>query len=171
MKFNSCTQDQVPQTPATPVSAEALTSLLNMIKQVPDDETNRKHKERLQQKLTNATQLSFAERALLQEHNRFLARINNEAKVRRSTKSDVLGTAKVMSYEELEKAKAERAAKQTAKEARKAKREAKKAAKEAEEATLGKSTRGRKRKSSAEADAPEPKGQGGAEERNTGCGG
>jgi len=40
------------------------------------------------QKLTNATQLSFAERALLQEHNRFLAKINNEAKVRRSTKSD-----------------------------------------------------------------------------------
>ena len=82
VKIGSCTQDQVPQTPATPVSAEALTSLLNMIKQVPDDETNQQHKERLQQKLTNATQLSFAERALLQEHNRFLARINNEAKVR-----------------------------------------------------------------------------------------
>jgi hypothetical protein len=99
------------------VSAEALTSVLNMIKQVSDDETNRQHKERLQQKHTNATQLSFAERALLQEHNRFLARINNEAKVRRSTKSDVLGTAKVMSYEDLEKAKAERAAKEAAKEA------------------------------------------------------
>jgi hypothetical protein len=62
-----------------------------------------------------------------------------------------------MSYEELEKAKVERAAKETAKEAKKAKREAKKAAKEAEEATPGKNTRGRKRKSSAEADAPEPK--------------
>ena len=164
VKAGSCTQDQVPQTPATPVSAEALTSLLNMIKQVPYDETNRQHKERLQQKLTNATQLSFAERALLQEHNRFLARINNEAKVRRSTKSDVLGTAKVMSYEELEKAKAERAAKGTVKEAKKAKREAKKAEKEAkgkkaekeaEEATAGKSTRGQKRKSSA-ANAREP---------------
>jgi hypothetical protein len=63
---SSCTQDQIPQTPATPVSAEALTSLLEMIKQVPDNETNRGHKERLQQKHTNATQLSFAERALLQ---------------------------------------------------------------------------------------------------------
>jgi hypothetical protein len=185
VKVGSCTQDQVPQTPATPVSAEALTSLLNMIKQVPDNETNQQHKERLQQKLTNATQLSFAERALLQEHNRFLARINNEAKVRRSTKSDVLGMAKVMSYEDLEKAKAERAVKETAKEAQKAKREAKKAkreakkaekeakkaekeakkaekeakkaAKEAEEATAGKSARGRKRKSPAAADAPEPK--------------
>jgi hypothetical protein len=53
-----------------------------MIKQVPDDEINREHKERLQQKHTKATQLSFAERALLQEHNRFLAQINNEAKPR-----------------------------------------------------------------------------------------
>lgn len=92
-----CTQDQVPQTPATLVSAEDLTSLLNMIKQVPDNETNRQHKERLQQKHTNATQLSFAERALLQKHNQFLVQINNEAKVRRSTKSDVLGTTRVMS--------------------------------------------------------------------------
>jgi len=91
VKVVSCTQDQVPQ---TPVSAEALTSLLNMIKQVPDDETNRRHKERLQQKHTSATQLFFAERALLQEHNRFLAEINNEAKVRRSTKSEILGTVR-----------------------------------------------------------------------------
>ncbi|KAI4135222.1 MAG: hypothetical protein LQ347_000861 [Umbilicaria vellea] len=143
-------QDQVPQTPATPLSAEGLTLLLNMIKQVPDNETNRQHKERLQQKHTNATQLSFAERALLQEHNRFLAQINNEAKVRRSIKSDVLGTARVMSYEDLKKAKAERAAKKAA-------TEAKKAAKEAREATAGKSTRDRKRKSLAGADAPEPK--------------
>ena len=164
VKVGSYTQDQVPQTPATPVSAEALTSLLNMIKQVPDDEANRQHKERLQQKHTNATQLSFAERALLVEQNRFLARINNEAKVRRSTESDVLGTVKVMSYEDLEKAKAERAAKDAAKEAKKAEREAKKAekeakkaAKEAEDATAGKSTRGRKRKSPVEVDASEPK--------------
>ncbi|OCK74364.1 hypothetical protein K432DRAFT_409922 [Lepidopterella palustris CBS 459.81] len=102
---------------------------------VPNNERNRERKQRLQQKHTSATQLSFAERALLQEHNRFLAQINNEAKPRRSTKSDVLGTAKVMSYEDLEKAKAERAAKETAKETakevKKAKREAKKAEKEA----------------------------------------
>jgi sRNA-binding protein len=137
------------------VSAEALTSLLDMIKQVPNDETSMRHKERLQQKHIKATQLSFAERTLLQEHNRFLAQINIEAKPRRSTKSDVLGTAKVMSYEDLEKAKAERVAKETAKEVRKAKKEAKKAAKEAKEATTGKSTtRGRKRNSPV--DAPEP---------------
>jgi len=56
------------------------------------------------QKLTNATQLSFAERALLQEHNWFLAEINNEAKLRRAAKADILGTARVMSYEDLERA-------------------------------------------------------------------
>ena len=170
VKVSSCTQDQIPQTPATPVSAEALTSLLDMIKQVPDDETNREHKERLQQRHTNATQLSFAEHALLQEHNRFLAQINNEAKPRRSIKPDVLGTAKVMSYEDLEKAKAERVAKEAAKVAKKAKKEVKKAkreakkaekqaeraAKEAEEATTDKRTRGRKRKSPVLADAPGP---------------
>jgi DDE superfamily endonuclease len=154
VRVGSFTQDRVPQTPATPVSAEALTSLLDMIKQVPDDETNREHKERLQQKHTKATQLSFAERALLQEHNRFLAQINNEAKPRRSTKSDMLGTAKVMSYEDLEKAKAERVAKEIAKVIKKAEKEAKKAAKEAKEATAGKNTRGRKRKGAA--DVPQP---------------
>ena len=63
-----------------------------------------------------------------------------------------------MSYEGLEKARTERAAKEAAKEAKntkKAEKETKKAAKEAEEATPGKSTRRRKRKSPAEADAPE----------------
>jgi hypothetical protein len=83
----------------------------------------------------------------------------------------LLGMARVMSYEDLEKAKAERAAKETAKEAKKAERavkkavreaknaekETKKAAREAEQATTGKSTRGRKRKRSEVEDVPEPK--------------
>lgn len=84
-----------------------------------------------------------------------------------------------MSYEGLEKARAERAAKEAAKEAKKAEREAKKAEKEAkkaakeakevasatpevEKATAGKKKLGRskitqKRKSPEEAGAPEPK--------------
>lgn len=62
--------------------------------------------------------------------------MNNEAKVRRSTKSVVVGKAKVMSYEDIEEARAKRAAK--------------------EEATAGKGKRGRKRKSPAlEVDVPE----------------
>jgi hypothetical protein len=62
--------------------------------------------------------------------------MNNEAKVRRSTKSIVLGKAKVMSFEDIEVARAARAAKEVIK---------------------GKEKRGRKRKSAAlEADEPEP---------------
>ena len=158
LKVGSCTQVQVPQTPVTPISAEAVASLHSLIKQDTHllDETSKQRLQRRVQKLTNATQLSFAERALLQEHNRFLARINNEAKLRRSTKSGKLGTARVMSYEDLENARAERAAKEAVKEAKKAEKEAKKATgktgmvaivtPKAEEATPAKKTRGRKRK-------------------------
>jgi hypothetical protein len=65
-----------------------------------------------------------------------LTRMNNEAKVRRSTRSVVLGKAKVMSFEDIEVARAARAAKEVIK---------------------GKGKRGRKRKSVAsEADEPEP---------------
>jgi hypothetical protein len=59
-----------------------------------------------------------------------------------------------MSYEDLQKAKAERVAKETSKIIKKAEKEAKKVAKEAKEATASKNTRGRKRKSAA--DAPQP---------------
>ena len=119
-EVGSRTQDQVPQTLVTPVSAEAVTSLHNLIKEDANvlNETSKQRIHRHIQKLTNATQLSFAERALLQEQNRFLAEINNEAKARRSTKSQNLGEARVMSYECLEKARAERAAKEAAKEAK-----------------------------------------------------
>jgi hypothetical protein len=41
--------------------------------------------------------------------------MNNEAKVRRSTKSVVLGKAKVMSYEDIEEAREKRAAKEVIK--------------------------------------------------------
>jgi hypothetical protein len=66
-------------------------------------------------------------------------KINKKAKVRRSTRSVVLGKAKVMSYEDLEEARAKRAAK--------------------EKTTLGKvkGKRGRKGKSLApEAGTPQP---------------
>ncbi|SLM37872.1 hypothetical protein LPUS_00860 [Lasallia pustulata] len=96
-------------------------------------------------RLARAARISFAEQALLQDQNRFLFKVNNEAKFRRSTRSIVLGKAKVMSYEDLEEARAKRAAKETA--------------------TAGKGNRGHKRKSPAlEADAG--KGQSGADERN-----
>jgi hypothetical protein len=81
----------------------------------------------------------LAKGALQEDQIQFLTTINNEAKVRRSTKSLVLGKAKVMSYEDLEVARAKRAEKEAAKEAK------------------GKGKRGRKRKmATPEADAPEP---------------
>ena len=140
-KVGSYPQYEVLQTPVTPVSTEALTSLHNMIKQDAHalNETSIQRLQRHVQKLANAAQISFAERALLQDQNQFLTRMNNEAKVRRSTKSVVLGKAKVMSYEDLVAKRAEKEAKEQAK-------------------TKGNGKRGRKRKSAApEADAPEPK--------------
>ena len=106
-----------------------------------------------------------------------LIRMNNEAKVRRSTRSVVLGKAKVMSFEDIEVARAARAAKEVIKGKGKRGRKRKSAALEAEEPETeadepelelevaraakevikGRGKRGRKRKSAAqEADEPEP---------------
>ncbi|KAF7506969.1 hypothetical protein GJ744_011100 [Endocarpon pusillum] len=124
VKVRVCPQDEVLPTPLTPVLVEALTSLLDM--KVPQDETSEQHKERLHQKVANAAHTSFAKNALLQDRNQFLTTINNEGKVRRSTKSEILRKARVTSFEDLEKARAERAAKEAAKGAKKAAKEAKK---------------------------------------------
>ena len=154
VREGSCPQYEALPTPVTPVSAEALTSLLNMIKQVPDDETSKRHKERLQQKVTTAAQTFLAKNALLEDRNQFLTKINDEGKVRRSTKSETLGKARVMSFEDLEKARAER----VVKEAKKAAKEAKEGVKEIKKLTIAvRRTRGRKCKSGKEAGALEPK--------------
>ena len=120
--------------PITPVTTEAVRSLHNLIKQETCALIDEPSKQRLQrhvQKLASAAQISFAKQTLLQDQNRFLTKINNEAKVRRSTRSVVLGKAKVMSYEDLEEARAKRATKEKAR------------------AAKGKGKRGRKRKSPA----------------------
>jgi len=101
-----------------------------------------------------------------------LTRINNEAKVRRSTRLIVLEKAKVISFEDIEVARAAHAAKEVIKGQEKRARKRKSAALEAEEpetepepevaraakeAINGRGKRGRKRKSAAqEADEPEP---------------
>jgi hypothetical protein len=93
------------------------------------------------QKLVDAVQVSIAECALLRDEKQMLTRMNNEAKIRRLTQSLVLGEGKVMSYEDIEVARAARAVK---------------------DAIKGKGKRGRKRKSVAiepdepEVDEPEP---------------
>jgi hypothetical protein len=121
----------------------------------PNDDASSQHKGRLQQKVANAAQTYLAKIALLDDQNTFLAKINDEGKARRSADSKILGTARVVGYEDLEKARAERAVKDAKKaevQARKAAKEAGKVASaisEAEGATVGKNTRGRKRKSAA----------------------
>jgi hypothetical protein len=129
-----------------------------MIKQVPDDETNRQHKEKLQHKHTSVTQLSFAERALLQEHNRFLAEINNEAKVRRSTKSEILVTVRVMRLRKSQvlcqrQRKPPRPRENVVGSARVLEADVP----EVDASESGKGKRGQKRKSPEEAGTPEPK--------------
>jgi hypothetical protein len=130
MMVGSYLQDEVLKTPVTPVSAEALVSLHNLIKQDADtlNETSTQRQQRRVQKLANAAQISFAENALLRDQNQILTIISNEVKVRRSTRSIVLGEAKVMSYEDIVEARAKRATKEIIK---------------------GKGKRGRKRKSTA----------------------
>ncbi len=64
--------------------AEGLTSLYNLIKQDAYrlNKTSIQRLERHVQKLANAAQISFAERALLYNQNQMLTTMNNEAKVR-----------------------------------------------------------------------------------------
>ncbi|OCK96950.1 uncharacterized protein K441DRAFT_550110, partial [Cenococcum geophilum 1.58] len=78
------------------------------------DEASKQSLQRHVQKFVNAAQTCFAKGALQQDHIRFLIRINNEAKVRRSAKPEILakGEGKVMSYEDLEAVRAARAAKE-----------------------------------------------------------
>jgi hypothetical protein len=117
VEVDSCPQCEILQ---TPVTSEGLTLLYNLIKQDvdADDKVSKQRRERHLQKLANAAQTSFTKNALLQDRTRFLIKINNESKVRQSTTSVVLGKAKVMSYEDLEEARAKRAEKDAAKEAK-----------------------------------------------------
>jgi hypothetical protein len=96
----------------TPVIAEALVSLRSVIEQ-DADALNEPSKRRLQ-KLANAAQVSFTECALLRDENQLLFKQNDEAKRRRSSKSTVVGKAKVMSYEDIEEARERGAAKEAA---------------------------------------------------------
>jgi len=180
IKVGICPQEEVlqtpvtPVTPMTPVSAEGFSSLYNQIKQdaLTLNETSQQRLRRRVQKLANAGQGSFAEVALLRYQNQFLTRMNNEARVRRSTKSVVLGKGegKVMSFEDIEEARAKRTAKEAIKDKGKRGRKRKSAVLEAEsepeaepevaraakEVIKGSGKRGRKRKIAAqEAEEPE----------------
>ena len=143
VNVEACRESEVPQTPVTPVSAEGLASLRNLIIEQDAsalDETSKRNLQRHLHKLAKAAQLSLAEGALHKNHIRFLLTVNSEAKVRRSTASLVLGKAKVMGYEELVEAREKRAEKDATQKAK------------------GKGKRGRKRTNVVvEDNAAEPK--------------
>lgn len=73
-----------PTTPVTPVTAEGFTMLHDLIKRdvYASDEASRQRLERRVQKLASAAKISVAKQSLLQDHNRLLYNVNNEAKVR-----------------------------------------------------------------------------------------
>lgn len=121
-------------------------------------ETRKQNLARHLQICTKAFQKSSAKSILQEDRIQFLTTINNEAKVRRSTKSLVLGKAKVMSYEDLEVARAKRVVKESTQAAKckgKRDRKSKSSPPEPEEDTAETARCGRKRKS-AELETPEP---------------
>jgi hypothetical protein len=78
------------------------------------DETSKQNLQRHLQKFVKAARTSSAKVILKDDDQiQFLITVNNEAKVRRATKSLVLGKAKVMSYEDLEEARAKRVVKES----------------------------------------------------------
>ncbi|KAH6669559.1 hypothetical protein B0J14DRAFT_487148 [Halenospora varia] len=161
VKVGSCRQDIEPQTPVTPVSAEAFMSLQNLIIQRDAyalNETSKQNLARHLQKCTKAFQKSSAKSILQEDRIQFLTTINNKAKVRRSTRSLVLGKAKVMSYKDLEEARAKRVVKESTQAAKgkgKRSRKSKSSPPEPEEDTAETARRGQKRKS-AGVETPEP---------------
>ena len=122
IEVRSCAQDEQVETsvilasPITPVTTEGIASLHDMIKQDAQvlDESSKQRLHRHVQKLASAAQTSVAEGVLLKTQNRFLCKMNSEAKKRRAAKSNILGKAKVMSYAELAEARAKRATKEKA---------------------------------------------------------
>jgi hypothetical protein len=124
VRVGSYRQDvELPVTPVTPVSAEALALLQNIIIQQDArtlDEASRQNLERHLRKFVRAVQIKSAQGILKDDRIQLLTEINNEAKVRRSARSVVLanakrGEGKVMSYEELVEARAKYAEKESAK--------------------------------------------------------
>jgi hypothetical protein len=137
----SSEKDEQLRTPTTPATSEALMSLQNLIMKQDAhalDAASKTHLQRHVQKFVKAAQTLLAKNTLQQDRIRFLIRINNEAKTRRSTKADILGrgNGRIISFEDLQVMRAERAAMEQAK-------------------AKGKGKRGRKRKSAMETEQAE----------------
>jgi hypothetical protein len=82
-----------------PVTADALKMLRGQIEKdillLPSSASLHFHK------LANTTERSFVDCALIFDQNRLFVGQNNEKRARQSTKSTIIGRAKVMSYEDI----------------------------------------------------------------------
>jgi hypothetical protein len=148
-----------PVTPVTPVSAAGFAALQDTIIRGDAcalDEVNKRNLERHVGKLAKAGQVSLARTALQEDHIRFLLKTNDEAKPRQSTRSIVLGTAKVMSYEDLAAARAKRVEQEEKASARRQKLEEARA-KRTEQEQNGKVSKSRKRTSVRKRKAGSPR--------------
>jgi DDE superfamily endonuclease len=93
----------------TPVNAEGFETVRKELEQA-SQHLDAAGKHRLQ-KLANAGERAIADRVLLVEENRILFDQNNEKMSRSSTKSTVVGTARIMSYDDIMEAQRKREAK------------------------------------------------------------
>jgi hypothetical protein len=85
----------------TPVTAENLASLVRIIEQnmpAPDD-----YSQQCLRKLANAAERVITARDLLFKENLDLFKQNNESHVRESSNANMVGKAKIMSYEDIQK--------------------------------------------------------------------
>lgn len=136
-----------PTTPVTPVSSASFAILQDTIIKTGTralDEVEKYKLQRQVDKLAKAAQTFLARNTLQEEQIRFLLKINNEAKPRRSTRPFVLSTAKVMSDDDLKAAYAKRMEQEEKAKARRERLEESRA-KRAEQGDHGRITKGRKR--------------------------
>lgn len=104
-----------PQQLETPKTSEGLMSLRRQIDQsiARGKELDGSCKLHIQ-KLANAAENAFADRAILLDENLLLFEQNNEKTTRKSVKATVVGGARVMSYEDIVKAQKQRDIKEAA---------------------------------------------------------
>jgi hypothetical protein len=88
-----------------PVTWESLTYLRTKFEQ--ETALNSPSKYRFQ-KLANAAEKAFVDRAILLDENKLLFEQNNEKMTRSSVRSTVTGTAKIMTYEDIMEAQRKR---------------------------------------------------------------
>ena len=106
--------DNVPQisaqdlrTPTTIVSFNDVRRRLESTLDMNDDQSRR-----CLEKIANAAEKVFADRALLFDENKLLFEQNNEKAVRESTRPTIVGRAKVMTYDDILEAQRKRAEKE-----------------------------------------------------------